>query len=54
MRLIAVKQFTDKQGRSHQANESFEVNDQEGQELIKNGQAKQETGQGQGSGRDRE
>lgn len=41
MRVVAIKQFTDKQGKSHQANETFEVSDQEGQELIKNGQARE-------------
>ena len=41
-KLIATKQFTDKQGQQRQANESFEArNDQEAQEYIKNGQARQ-------------
>ena len=51
MRVVAVKQFTDKQGKSHQANETFEVNDQEAQELIKNGQAREAGGQSPGSER---
>ena len=51
MKLTAVQKFTDKQGRSHEKNESFEVqNDQEAQEYIRQGQAKEEQGQSQTSG----
>ena len=53
MRLTAMQKFTDKQGRSHEKNESFEVtNDQEAQEYIRNGQAQEQdkSGQSQSSG----
>lgn len=42
MKLIASQQFTDKQGNTRKANESFEVRDNaEAQEYIRNGQARQ-------------
>lgn len=51
MKLIALQKFTDKSGKSREKNESFEVPDQqEAQELIRNGQAKEDQGAGQTSG----
>lgn len=42
-KLTATQQFTDKQGVTHQANESFDVkDDQEAQEYIRKGQARQQ------------
>lgn len=53
-KLVATQEFTDKQGRTHKANETFEVqNDQEAQEYISNGQARKAESQQQGQRSDR-
>ena len=51
MKLIALQKFTDKSGQSREKNESFEVaNQQEAQEYIRGGQAKEEQPQTSGAG----
>ena len=40
-KLIATQEFTDKSGKVHKANETFEVrDDKEAQEYVDNGQAR--------------
>jgi hypothetical protein len=53
MRLTATREFQDKQGVTHRQGESFECQDeQEAQDYIRRGQAKEEQGQTQGQGRE--
>lgn len=43
-KLVAVREFTDKQGVKHKAGDRIEVDPEYGQELIRRGEVKEEPG----------